>query len=304
MSNARVVELMKNLFNIKISEGSITGLLAKASAYGEEGLPEKLRLNYFWLSLDDSKISFIYRDENSQEKYLSMDIGDTENSIQLEDILYYDDSTNIRFIISEDERYLYSGYNKKDISDNIRYYGVMIIDRNTEEKIYFRVGKNEWEFYKNFALSSDNQTLYGLYDGSLYTFSIENKKKITSMSKIVLNDKIYDFSYDPLTNTIFTMTKKGIKVIDTLSNKSIYYYATIERPKSISISPEGTKLGLGFNDSIEILNILEDKSLERHSFIGYPSATYGYKSISFKNNNLLFSDGYIIELSKEKEESE
>ena len=31
MSNMRVVELMKNLFNIKISEGSITGLLAKAS---------------------------------------------------------------------------------------------------------------------------------------------------------------------------------------------------------------------------------------------------------------------------------
>jgi len=31
MSNARVVELMKNLFNINISEGSITGLLAKAS---------------------------------------------------------------------------------------------------------------------------------------------------------------------------------------------------------------------------------------------------------------------------------
>ena len=31
MSNIRVVELMNNLFNIKISEGSITGLLAKAS---------------------------------------------------------------------------------------------------------------------------------------------------------------------------------------------------------------------------------------------------------------------------------
>ena len=31
MPNARVVELMKNLFNINISEGSITGLLAKAS---------------------------------------------------------------------------------------------------------------------------------------------------------------------------------------------------------------------------------------------------------------------------------
>jgi hypothetical protein len=31
MSNKRVVELMKNLFNIRISEGSITGLLAKGS---------------------------------------------------------------------------------------------------------------------------------------------------------------------------------------------------------------------------------------------------------------------------------
>jgi len=31
MSNVRVVELMRNLFNIKLSEGSITGLLAKAS---------------------------------------------------------------------------------------------------------------------------------------------------------------------------------------------------------------------------------------------------------------------------------
>ena len=31
MSNKRVVELMKNLFNIEIAEGSITGLLAKAS---------------------------------------------------------------------------------------------------------------------------------------------------------------------------------------------------------------------------------------------------------------------------------
>ncbi|MDQ7068433.1 MAG: IS66 family transposase [Sulfurimonas sp.] len=31
MSNIRIVELMKNLFNIKLSEGSITGLLAKAS---------------------------------------------------------------------------------------------------------------------------------------------------------------------------------------------------------------------------------------------------------------------------------
>jgi len=31
MSNIRIVELMKNLFNITLSEGSITGLLAKAS---------------------------------------------------------------------------------------------------------------------------------------------------------------------------------------------------------------------------------------------------------------------------------
>ena len=35
MSNMRVVELMKNLFNIKISEGSITGLLAKASSLSQ-----------------------------------------------------------------------------------------------------------------------------------------------------------------------------------------------------------------------------------------------------------------------------
>ena len=35
MSNIRVVELMKNLFNIKISEGSITGLLAKASSLSQ-----------------------------------------------------------------------------------------------------------------------------------------------------------------------------------------------------------------------------------------------------------------------------
>ncbi len=35
MSNMRIVELMNNLFNIKLSEGSITGLLAKASTLSQ-----------------------------------------------------------------------------------------------------------------------------------------------------------------------------------------------------------------------------------------------------------------------------
>jgi len=35
MSNMRIAELMNNLFNIKLSEGSITGLLAKASALSQ-----------------------------------------------------------------------------------------------------------------------------------------------------------------------------------------------------------------------------------------------------------------------------
>jgi transposase len=35
MSNIRIVELMNNLFNIKLSEGSITGLLAKASTLSQ-----------------------------------------------------------------------------------------------------------------------------------------------------------------------------------------------------------------------------------------------------------------------------
>ncbi len=35
MSNMRIVELMNNLFNIKLSEGTVTGLLAKASALSQ-----------------------------------------------------------------------------------------------------------------------------------------------------------------------------------------------------------------------------------------------------------------------------
>jgi transposase-like protein len=44
MSNIRVVELMKNLFNIKLSEGSISGLLAKSSKLSKKEI-EKIKLS-------------------------------------------------------------------------------------------------------------------------------------------------------------------------------------------------------------------------------------------------------------------
>jgi len=50
MSNIRVVEVMNNLFNIKISEGSITGLLAKASRLSEN------EINKITASLENASI--------------------------------------------------------------------------------------------------------------------------------------------------------------------------------------------------------------------------------------------------------
>jgi len=264
---------------------------------GEEGGSSSLMLSYFYLSSDDSQISFMYTDTNGEKKYASIDVSDKKqnNFIQLDE---NDPWENVsRFTISKNERYVYTGYKEEDVN-GISYFGIMVLDRDTQDKQYFRVGEDEGKEFTHFALSNNEEKLYVLLDGSVIVFDIQNNKKITAMNYIVSPSIVNAFTLGTNQNKIFALTESGLDIIDTSNSKIIYHYATPEKPKNLSLSPNGIKLAISMGNVVEIVNVINQEELTRYGFIWYPSFSYGSGNVLFKSNSILFSEGYIIDLEE------
>lgn len=288
----------RDIFNItNIGEFSVLNSCYPDCGEGEEGGSSSLMLSYFYLSSDDSQISFMYTDTNGEKKYASIDVSDKSqnNFMQLDDSDPWENVS--RFTISKNERYVYSGYKEEDIN-GVSYFGIMVLDRDTQDKQYFRVGENEGKEFAHFVLSNNEEKLYALLGGSIVVFDIQDNKKITAMNHIVSTSVINAFTLGTNQNKIFALTESGLDIIDTANSKIIYHYATIEKPKNLSISSDGSKLAISMGNVVEIVNILNQEVLTRYGFIWYPSFAYGSGNISFKSNTILFSEGYIINLEE------
>jgi len=282
------------------SMGSIT---FQKNCYPDCGIENPSLIGAEYMKITGDQM-YVVSAGNSVE-YWALDTNDKNQTVQLPSKYDYGWSIGDDFVISRDERYIYTRYTKSTQDKTLQ--GLSVLDLKTNEQNDFVFGSHDYMPFKNMVLSPDEKYLYALHDGTLYVFDIQNRKSIDLLMKtnrsniraFVLSEKynkIYAFADTSI--EIYDIETKGtLKSRETMALQSTMLYPW---SKTISLSPDESKIVINTKYGIRIYLMEDSGLLNRDKFVDIydPVVLRGVSDIVWIDKTTLVLNKYIVTLEE------